>query len=234
MTKLKIGGFLKTTLLDFPGKMASTVFLPGCNMRCPFCHNKDMVDGSAEEFEVEEILSHLQKRSKILDGVCITGGEPTLYGETLIDFIREIRNASGLAVKLDTNGTNPKILAKLLDEELLSYVAMDIKSSFSTERYTLASGRNIDISAIRESISILNMSSVEHEFRTTVVKGLHTKDDIISAAESLKGSPVYYLQHFVNSGNLISPEGLSDFSRSEMEEMASEAGRFVKTEIRGI
>ncbi len=234
MNDIRIGGLLKTTLLDYPGRMASTVFLPLCNMRCPFCHNRDMVEGDCESIRQEEVLAHLGKRSKILDGVCITGGEPTLYGESLVEFIRAIKLESGLDVKLDTNGTNPRVLETLIREELVEYVAMDIKSALREDAYAKACGRRIDLEPIRESISLLNASTIDHEFRTTVVKGIHEKDDIISAAESLQGSPAYFLQHFVNSGGLIAPEGLSDFSRPEMEEMAEGASRFVKTEIRGI
>lgn len=194
---LNIQGFLKTTLLDFPGHVASTVFLGGCNMRCPFCHNMDIVDSAGPGVcSEEEILSFLKKRAGIVEGVCITGGEPTIYPE-LPDLIRHIRSL-GLLVKLDTNGTNPDVIQALLSERLVDYIAMDIKSS--PKNYPKACGtEGIDLSHITESIRILINGSCEYEFRTTVVEELFDEEAVRDIKDLLKGAKRYFLQGFVES-----------------------------------
>ena len=197
---MKIYGFQKMTLLDFPTKVACTIFTGGCNFRCPFCHNAGLVthiDGP--QIPVQEIFSYLEKRKGILDGVCITGGEPLLQPD-IVEFISTIKNM-GYAVKLDTNGAFPDRLKELIDASLLDYVAMDIKNS--KEKYAQTCGIDIDISIIEKSVEILKEGKVPYEFRTTLVRELHTEEDILSMANWLSGTRYWYLQSFVDSGDLI-------------------------------
>lgn len=199
---MTIHGFQKMTLLDFPGRVACTLFTAGCNLRCPFCHNAGLVTklNTAERIDEGDIFSYLQKRRGILDGVCITGGEPTLQPD-LPDFIRHVREL-GYAVKLDTNGTHPDALSALLSEGLLDYVAMDIKNC--PDRYAETVGiEGFDLSLVQTSIDLLMNGSVDYEFRTTVTHELHTPQDIGALAAWIAGAPRYFLQPFVDSGNLI-------------------------------
>ncbi len=220
---MKITGLMRTTLLDFPGKVACTVFTYGCNFRCEFCHNARLVtEENPDNITEEEFFSFLSKRQGILDGVCISGGEPTLQKD-LPDFIRRIKEM-GFAVKLDTNGYEPEILKFLIDENLLDYVAMDIKSSPSG--YSRICGVNIDIEKIKKSVSILKEGKVDYEFRTTCVKEYHTQEDFEAIAQWLQGDSKYFLQHFEDSGNLIG-EGLSAFSKQETEAFAQIIGKKV-------
>lgn len=216
---MQIHGYNKLTLLDYPGHLASTIFLGGCNMRCPFCHNATLVldPTSQPVIPIEEILSNLNKRKNMLEGVCVTGGEPTLYSD-LPELIKEIK-ALGYKVKLDTNGTNPDMLKHLTESGQIDYVAMDIKNS--REKYGLTSGiPDISPEVIDESISYLLSAPIDYEFRTTVVKELHTKEDMLSIGHWIKGAKAYYLQAFMDSGDIISP-GFSSYSPEEMKEFAS-------------
>ncbi len=220
---MKITGLMKTTLLDFPGKVACTVFTYGCNFRCSFCHNARLVtEVNPDNITEEEFFSFLSKRQGVLDGVCISGGEPTLQKD-LPDFIRRIKEM-GFAVKLDTNGYEPEILKSLIDENLLDYVAMDIKSSPSG--YSEICGVNIDMEKIKKSVSILKEGKTDYEFRTTCVKEYHTPQDFADIAQWLQGNSKYFLQHFEDSGNLISG-GLSAFSKQETEAFAQIIGEKV-------
>ena len=197
-----IHGFQKMTLLDYPGKIACIIFTAACNLRCPFCHNAGLVTKieDTERICENEILAYLKKRQGILDGVCITGGEPTLQRD-LADFIRKIK-ALGYAVKLDTNGTNPETLSALLDEGLLDYVAMDIKNT--QQKYALTVDRpDFDLAPIQKSIDLLLEGRVDFEFRTTVVAEYHTPEDIAQIAQWITPAKKYFLQPFVDSGNVI-------------------------------
>ncbi|MBE6674825.1 MAG: anaerobic ribonucleoside-triphosphate reductase activating protein [Ruminococcaceae bacterium] len=195
-----IGGFQKMTMLDYPGKIACTIFTYGCNFKCPFCHNRRLVLEEATPFTEEEILSYLNKRRGVLDGVCISGGEPMLQGD-LFDFIKKVKDL-GLLVKLDTNGYFPEKLKHAIDNGLVDYVAMDIKNC--REKYGLTAGNDkIDISNIEKSVEILKQGRVDYEFRTTVTKELHTPADFVKIGEWLCGAKRYYIQNFVDSGNLI-------------------------------
>ena len=197
---MKIYGFQKMTLLDFPGRVACTLFTAGCNFVCPFCHNASLVthiDGAP--IDHEEIFSYLNKRKGLLDGVCITGGEPLLWPD-IASFIQKIKEM-GYLVKLDTNGAFPDRLAHLIDTGLVDYVAMDIKNS--KEKYALTAGVPVDLAAIEQSVELLKEGRVEYEFRTTVVKEFHTEQDIISMANWLSGTRYWYLQNFTDSGDLI-------------------------------
>lgn len=190
---MKICGLQKVTLLDFPGHVACTVFLGGCNFDCPFCYNSGLIrqDG-VEILTKEEFFRYLNKRIGILDGVAITGGEPLIHPD-IIDFIKEIRNL-GFKVKLDTNGSFPNVLKKILDESLVEYVAMDIKNTYEKYKYTIDC--NIDVLKIKESISLLINSNIDYEFRTTVVNELHEVEDFKEIGNMIKGAKKYFIQSY--------------------------------------
>lgn len=224
-------GFQKLTLLDFPGRMACILFTKGCNMRCPFCHNGSLVraDG-VEEYTEEEILEYLKKRQGILEGVVISGGEPLLHNG-LGDFLKKVKDL-GYGVKLDTNGSFPQKLKALVAEGLVDYVAMDIKNS--PEKYSLTAGVDVDMDAIRESIEFLMSGAVNYEFRTTVVKELHTIEDIENAAKWIKGAKRYYLQNFVDSGDILGGNH-NPWDEIVVENMKKIAENYVlKAETRGV
>lgn len=230
---MEIHGLNKTTLLDYPGHVAATVFTGGCNFRCPFCHNGDLVlrPESQPALPEEEVLAFLKKRKGVLEGVCITGGEPALQPD-LPDFIGRVREM-GFLVKLDTNGYMPEVLEGLLERGLLDYAAMDVKAS--PENYGRAAGcPGLDFGRIRRSISALKSCGIPYEFRTTVVRGLHTVSEFDSIGRLLEGARAYYLQAFRDSGNVME-EGFSAFSREAMEEMRKKAGKYIdKVELRGV
>lgn len=215
---MQIYGFLKTTLLDFPGRVACTVFTGGCNFRCPYCHNGDLVlhPRNMPVIPEEEIFAHLKKRQGILEGVCISGGEPTLQPD-IADFIRKIRSL-GYAVKLDTNGYQPDVLRLLMQEGLLDYAAMDIKHC--PEKYNFIAQRpDFDFTRIADSVSFLREGRIPYEFRTTVVKNLHQKEDFLAIGAWLRGDSHYFLQSYRESGQVILP-GLASCSDSKMREFA--------------
>ena len=230
---MKISGIQKLTLLDFPDHVACTLFTPGCNFKCPFCHNSSLVLdlSTCQIIDEEEIFSFLKKRVGILDGVCITGGEPTLQKD-LKDFIRKIKNL-GYSVKLDTNGYRPEILKELVEENLLDYVAMDIKNSIS--KYPKTIGKDdFDKNFIKESIDYLLENHVDYEFRTTVVKEFMSKEDFIEIAKLIKGAKRYYLQAFRDSGSCIK-SGLHAYSKEEMENFVEILKKYnVTATIRGM
>ena len=216
---MEIHGLVKTTLLDYPQHVATTVFTGGCNFRCPFCHNKDLVlhPNSVPLIHEDELFSFLKKRHGVLDGVCITGGEPTLQPD-LISFIRKIKEL-GFLVKLDTNGYCPEVLHQLLEEHLLDYVAMDIKNS--PEKYALTSGIfNLDLDKINRSIALLLACSIPYEFRTTLVSELHTTEDMIKIGQWIKGASAYFLQAYKESDSVIS----KGFTPCTYEQMKSFIG----------
>lgn len=203
---MKIGGFQKMTVLDFPGKIACIIFTHGCNFKCPFCHNARLVTEDGDFFDEEEILSYLNKRRGILDGVCISGGEPLIHGEAIFELMRKIKEL-GFLIKLDTNGYLPNKLKFAIDNGLVDYVAMDIKNS--PDKYPQTAGIDIvDMEKIKSSIEIIMSSSVDYEFRTTVTKELHTPEDFVEIGKLIRGAKRYYIQNFVDSGGIIS-EGSS-------------------------
>lgn len=210
---MNIQGLQNLTLLDYPGSVACTVFTGGCNFRCPFCHNASLVLAPDAEspMKTDDFFSFLKKRQGILDGVCITGGEPLLQND-LFDFISEIKEL-GYKVKLDTNGSFPDKLLTLIQSGKLDYVAMDIKNS--PESYAKTAGvKNINIDAIKESVTLLMKSSLPFEFRTTLVHGFHTDSDMEAIGLWLRGEENYFLQNFVDSGNLIQDD-LHGFTKEE-------------------
>ena len=231
---MQLSGLQKLTLLDFPGKMACTAFTAGCNFRCPFCHNASLVTGdlaALPKMSESEFFSFLEKRQGILEGVCITGGEPTLQKD-ILSFIEKIK-ALGFAVKLDTNGARPDVLKEILGSGSVDYVAMDIKNS--QKEYAKTVGiENFDITPVLKSVELLKGGKTPFEFRTTVVSGLHTPESIREIGEWIGAVDNYFLQSFVDSGDLIS-EGLCAISPVDMQKMADLARAFVpNTEIRGI
>lgn len=232
---MKIHGFQKTTLLDYPGHIAATVFTGGCNFRCPFCQNGSLVmePESQPLIPEEEVLAHLRKRRGILEGICITGGEPTLERD-LREFILKCREL-GYLVKLDTNGYRPEVLEELLQEGLSDHVAMDIKAS--PGNYAIATGcPKCDVERIKESIRLLLTSGISHEFRTTVVKGIYSVEEFEEIGRLLAGSRVYYLQAYRDSGDRLPVAwDMAAFSKQEMERMASLAGKYIdKVVLRGV
>lgn len=217
---MRISGLQKLAMVDFPGKLAATVFTGGCNLRCPFCHNALLVnrlEENPEHHTQEELLTFLKSRRGLLDGVVLSGGEPLLQAGAA-DFLAAVKDL-GFAVKLDTNGCFPEALADVLDRHLADYVAMDIKNSL--EKYPETVGiPGFDTAPIRESVRLLQTGGVDFEFRTTVVRELHTEEDFRSIGRWLAGSPRYMLQQFVDSGDLVGtgcsaadPLRLKDFAR---------------------
>ena len=233
VNKMIIKGLAKLTLLDFPGRVACTIFTGGCNLRCPFCHNASLAvrAGEVDTIPEDEIFAFLEKRRGILTGVCITGGEPLLNAD-IADFIRRVRSL-GYAVKLDTNGCYPDRLLALIDEGLLDYVAVDVKNS--PESYPKTVGIDgFDVSPIRKTVSILKEGRVPYEFRTTVVAELHSDADFRSIGEWISGAEGYFLQCFNDSGDLIG-EGLTAPSKADLERYQDIVKQYVtNTHIRGI
>lgn len=199
--KMIVDGFQKVTLLDYPNKVAAMIFTRGCNFRCPFCQNSSLIGCHPEEGKVteKEIFEYLEKRKNILDGIVISGGEPTLQRD-LKAFIQKVKRL-GLFVKLDTNGSNPKLLKELIDEKLVDYVAMDIKSSFF--KYQGISGAVVNMENTKKSIDLLKRGAVDYEFRTTLVREYHNEEDIENICSYIGTDSKYYLQNFVNSEEVI-------------------------------
>ena len=226
-----IGGLQKVTLLDFPGKVACTVFLTGCNLRCPYCHNPELVlpQDSKKYISEGELFKFLVSRKGKLDGVCITGGEPTVHPE-LPFLIRRIRNM-GFLVKLDSNGTLPEMLEHLLREELLDYVAMDIKNAPS--RYAETCGADV-IEQVKKSAALLKNGNIDYEFRTTVCHPFHSPKCMEEIGRWLRNAKRYYIQPFVDSGNMLG-SGVSVMTRTELEELLSAVKPYIPAaELRGV
>lgn len=227
-----IHGIQKLTLLDYPGKVACTVFLAGCNMRCPYCHNSELIMDPPEPVMTDtELMELLEKRKGLLDGVCITGGEPLINPGTegLMRSIKEL----GYLIKLDTNGTRPDVLARLIGDGLVDYAAMDIKNSPS--RYALTAGReNFDIAPVKESVGILLSGKTDYEFRTTVVNELHDRRSFEDIALFIDGAKRYFLQPFTDR-ETVRFSGLSAPDREKMELYAGIVRPHVgSVEIRGM
>ncbi len=231
---MQIAGLQKLTLLDYPGHVACTVFTPGCNFRCPFCHNAPLVlpERLGCDTTEEEVLAFLKKRVGILDGVAITGGEPLLHKD-IGAFLEKVR-ALGFRVKLDTNGSFPDHLIALVRNGLVDRVAMDVKNAPALYGKTVGI-EPFDLAPVERSKDFLLSGEVEYEFRTTVVRGLHTRESLIGAAEWIKGAKEYYLQQFKDSGDVIAIEGLGAFDEKEMHALADAVRPIVPTvEVRGV
>ncbi len=212
-----ISGMQKLTLLDYPEKTACTIFTYGCNFRCPFCHNAALVTQQNEyEIDEQEVFAYLEKRKGLIDGVCITGGEPTLQKD-LISFMKRIKDM-GFCVKLDTNGYNPDVLEKILSEEVCDYVAMDIKNSLA--KYSVTAGVNVDEEKILRSIALIKEKAPHYEFRTTVVSELHTREDLIEICRLAGKDSALFFQQFTDSGNLIC-QNLSPWPEQEIQSLCA-------------
>ena len=232
---MNIAGLQKMTLLDFPGKVACTVFFQGCNFRCPFCHNSDLLPGQGQPLmDDQELLDFLQKRKGLLDGVCITGGEPTLQAQ-LMELMRRIKEL-GYAVKLDTNGSRPQVLRQLVEAGVVDYVAMDIKNS--REEYSKTAGMNESLlPQVEESIRYLLSGAVDYEFRTTVAKPLHTAASIEAMGNWVAqwGKPKrWYLQCYMDRESVLG-SGLSAPGKEEMERYCKILGLYTEAiSLRGM
>lgn len=231
---MQISGLQKLTLLDYPGTVACTIFTAGCNFRCPFCHNAMLVlPEQIEETSLseDEVLKFLKKRQGVLEGVAVTGGEPLLHAD-MPQLLRKIKDL-GYKIKLDTNGSNPKLLREIVGAGLVDRVAMDIKNS--PEQYPETVGCRVDMAAVEESKNFLLGGTIDYEFRTTVVKGIHTEESLIEAAKWIAGAKEYYLQQFKDSGNLIKPDELTAFDEKEMHALADAVRKYVPAvEVRGV
>lgn len=210
-----ISGLQKTTLLDYPNRVAATIFLGGCNMRCPFCQNYSLLEHPCSNFKPEEILAFLEKRKEILDGVCISGGEPTLHQE-LPEFLSQIKHL-GYDIKLDSNGSKPQVLQSLIEQKLVDYVAMDVKGPL-TSYSRFCGGDFTDTEAVSHSINLLKSNRIPYEFRTTVAKGLHSREDILALGNLLEHSQTLYLQNFIPS-NDVPDKTLQSFTLEELAQM---------------
>lgn len=227
-----IKGLQTLTLLDYPGKVACTVFTGGCNFRCPFCHNGGIVlnPGAEPSIPVEKVFDLLKKRRGVLEGVCITGGEPTLWKD-LWDFAREIK-AMGYSVKLDTNGTNPELMHKLILAGVVDYVAMDIKNC--PDKYAETIGvKGFNLQPVKDSVRLLMQGTVGYEFRTTVVKGMHTPQDIVEIGKWIQGADKYFIQPYRDS-DLVIDRSCERHSDEELQAILAAAREYVPAaELRG-
>lgn len=230
---MRIQGLQKLTLLDFPERVACTVFTAGCNFRCPFCHNASLVVNIPKETEIDEedFFAFLEKRKGILEGVCVSGGEPLLQAD-IEEFIKKIKQL-GYAVKLDTNGSFPEKLIHLVEHGLVDYVAMDIKNS--KETYGITSGVDaLNLALIEQSVSYLKEGHVPYEFRTTVTKQFHSKEEFEQIGEWLQGTEKYFLQNFVDSGDLIGKK-VSGCNEEQMKEFLATVQKYIPSaKLRGI
>lgn len=226
MLLFKIAGIQKTTLLDYPGKVAAIVFTQGCNFRCRYCHNPELLDFYLQEkISTKDFFEFLKTRRGKLDGVVITGGEPTLQSD-LYDFIVKIKELN-FSVKLDTNGTNPQILEKFFNENLIDYVAMDIKAPL--KEYSKITGTKFNTSDIKSSIDLIMNSSIDYEFRTTLLKSLLSLEDLDKIGQTICGAKLYYLQKFVPS-NIYDEDLISDttYSDEELQVICNHLKKYIK------
>ena len=225
---MKISGIQNVSFVDYDGYVATTIFTSGCNFSCPFCHNSSLVNGTEDIIPLEDIFDYLKKRRNVLSAVCISGGEPTLHHD-LPEFISKIKDM-GYKVKLDTNGTNLLMLKTLVENNLIDYVAMDIKNCL--EKYNLTSGCN-STNKIQDSIEYIMSCGIDYEFRTTLVQGHHTKDDILKIGQLIKGAKKYYLQKFKNSENCLT-QGLQEINIVTASEYKDILSQYVQnTQLRG-
>jgi len=214
-----INGIKKFSTLDYPGKPAFVIFTGGCNFRCPFCHNRQIVLKESELIKEEDVFKMLKERRKLLDAVVITGGEPTIYGNKLIDLIEKIK-AMGFLVKLDTNGTNPVLVQKLINKNLIDYIAMDLKGSF--EKYSGIVGANVDLQLIKDSIALIEDSGIDYLFRTTVYKEAHSKDDILEISNYVKDKSKYFIQPYICGSEQLVDVEYTSYSEDELKNLANE------------
>ena len=228
---MRVGGFQKLTLLDYPKKSACIIFTMGCNFNCSYCQNSDFIGlNNSNLIKIEDIFSYLNKRKNILDGVVITGGEPTIHKDLPL-FIKKIKEM-GYLVKLDTNGTNPNMLEELINNNLVDYIAMDIKNNFKD--YEKVTKKNFNLDNIRKSISLIKQSKVDYEFRTTIIKNYHSINNILEICDFLGDEEKIYLQNFENSDG-VRDKSLLSFSKDELKNIEKNIkNKFPNVTIRGL
>lgn len=228
---MKIGGLMKLTLLDYPEKVACTVFTVGCNFRCPFCHNASLVQQrDCQQLTPEQVLEFLSKRKNVLEGMCLTGGEPLIHNG-VDDFLLKVKQL-GYKIKLDTNGAFPQQLAKLIDQGLVDYVAMDVKNCL--QLYNQTAGCNVDLQSIKLSVEILKQGKVDYEFRTTVTQNFHSSQAMAELAQWLTGAKRYFLQKFVDSGDLLN-NSISGVDDDTMRKYLKIVQQYIPTaQLRGV
>ena len=227
---MRLGGLQACSLIDYPGHISAVVFTMGCNFRCPYCHNPELVDETATELTEDSFFSFLHNRKRQLEAVTITGGEPTLH-QDLVSFISQIKEM-GFKVKLDTNGTRPDIIKQLQEQQLVDYFAMDIKAPLA--HYEATTTRPVDICKLRQSIEFLLQGNVPYEFRTTVVKALLNPEDILTIGQEIAGASQYFLQRFT-AGKLLNPGFVrkTTYSDEELSKMCTQLQTYVnRCEIR--
>jgi len=230
---MKIGGLQKTSLLDYPGEISAIIWTIGCNLRCPFCYNVDVVKQTVTPLSENEVLSYLEKRRNVIAALVISGGEP-LIQEDIVSFCEKVKGL-GYLIKIDTNGTFPEKLKELLDKKLVDYIAMDVKAP--KNKYDILAGTKVDIKKIQKSIDIIRNSSVDYEFKTTFVPGLLVKEDIGKIGMWLDGSEKFFLQQFKNNTATISSdlENVTSYSRDDLLDALEEVKPFFKQcSVRGI
>ena len=223
---MKIGGIQKISLLDYPDCISAIVWTPDCNFRCPFCYNKNLVEGKVELIPEEEVLSFLKKRKGLLEGLVVSGGEPLLQ-EDIVDFVEKVKKLDYL-IKIDTNGMFPDKLKELIDKKLIDYIAMDIKAP--KNKYSILAGVNVTIKKIEQSIDLIKNNAPDYEFRTTFVPELLKKEDIIEIAKWLKGANKFFLQQFKINPPLFSSklENTSPYDKDYLNETLDELKPFFK------
>lgn len=229
---MKILGMVKSSFIDYPGKISTLVFTGGCNFNCPYCHNGPLVKGQGEELSEKEVIKYIISRKKYVEAVCISGGEPTLQAD-LKDFIKTLK-AEGFSIKLDTNGSNPHVLRDLLEEGLLDYVAMDIKAPLS--RYNEVTKVIVNNDDILKSMELLKSSPIDYQLRTTVCKELISPDDVLEIAEMAAGAPSFALQNFKDNEGVLAGEGLfTPYDKETLKELKDKLeGRFGSLEVKGV
>ena len=211
-----IYGIQKLSLVDYPSLPSFVIFLGGCNFRCPFCHNSSIVEKQENVYEIKEVLNEIKKRTTFINAVVVTGGEPTIYGEKLIDLLKEIKNLH-LKIKLDTNGTNPNLLKKIIKENLVDYIAMDIKNTW--KKYETTTGVKTDLEKIKTSINIIETSGCAYEFRMTINKTMHQKEDILETLSYIKNKDRFFLQPYKCQPTQIKIEDFGEFTLEEIKEL---------------
>ncbi|HAV92929.1 TPA: anaerobic ribonucleoside-triphosphate reductase activating protein [candidate division WOR-3 bacterium] len=233
MKNIRIKGFQGVTLLDYPDKVASTIFLGGCNFKCPFCHNPELIDNRGEDIEEDFLFSELLRRRNFIEGICITGGEPLLFDE-VIDFIKALKRETGKLIKIDTNGYNPVLLKKIIELNIVDYIAMDVKTSL--KKYYIAAGVNVDEEKIKTSIDSIIASNIDYEFRTTVVPEIVQSEDIREIGSLVNGAKKISLQQFRAQKTYNEEfQKLKPYKPEELKRFRDILSQFVdKIDIRGV
>lgn len=225
---MKILGIIKASFIDYPKKASTVLFIGGCNFRCPYCHNPELVNEQGEELKQSEVLEFLQKRKKYIDGVVISGGEPTIHPE-LISLIEEIKKL-GYAIKLDTNGSNPEVIRMLINDRQIDYIAMDIKGPIS--EYAKISNSEINLKDIEASINLIKTSDIDYEFRTTICRELLSKEQVVEIGKFINGAKRYALQAYNLKGKILDESrSFTCYNKMEMEEIRDSVSPFIEEVI---